>query len=181
VRVCRTARRVKIQLVVERRIEVTTDRRPTVGLDMGIRARVALSTGESVPGVKLDRRELKRRQRRLSRARRGSRNRGKRKAELAREWQRVRDREHGALHEITAAIVRDHSANLAVEDLRIPNMVRNRRLARAIHEQQWGAIVRMLGYKAESAGGSVTTVRHRSGQCSAPKVACWDSSRRRRG
>lgn len=168
VRVCRTARRVKIQLVVERQIEVTTDRRPTVGLDMGIRARVALSTGESVPGVKLDRRELKRRQRRLSRARRGSRKRGKRKAELAREWQRVRDREHGALHEITAAIVRDHSANLAVEDLRIPNMVRNRRLARAIHEQQWGAIVRMLGYKAESAGGSVTTVapHHTSRECS---------------
>ena len=152
----------------DRRIEVTTDRRPTVGLDMGVRARVALSTGESVPGVKLDRRELKRRQRRLSRARRGSRNRGKRKAELAREWQRVRDREHGALHEITAAIVRDHSANLAVEDLRIPNMVRNRRLARAIHEQQWGAIVRMLGYKAESAGGSVTTVapHHTSRECS---------------
>ena len=105
----------------------------------------------------------------MSRAKRGSRNRGKRKAEFAREWQRVREREHGALHELTAAIVRDHSANLAVEDLRIPNMVRNRRLARVIHEQQWGAIVRMLGYKAESAGGSVTTVapHHTTRECSA--------------
>ncbi len=168
IRVCRTARRVKLQIVVERAVEVTPDRRPMVGLDLGITARCALSTGETVPGVKLDRRELRRRQRRLSKAKRGSQNRRKRKAELAREWQRVREREHGALHELTAAIVRDHSANLAVEDLRIPNMVRNRRLARAIHEQQWGAIVRMLGYKAESAGGSVTTVapHHTSRECS---------------
>ncbi|MYE17528.1 MAG: IS200/IS605 family element transposase accessory protein TnpB [Gemmatimonadetes bacterium] len=168
IRVCRTARRVKLQMVVEREVEVAPDRRPMVGIDMGIRARCALSTGETVPGVKLDRRELKRRQRRLSKAKRGSRNRRKRKAELAREWQRVREREHGALHELTAAIVRDYSANLAVEDLRIPNMVRNRRLSRSIHEQQWGAIVRMLGYKAESAGGSVTAVapHHTSRECS---------------
>ncbi|MDE2876967.1 MAG: transposase [Gemmatimonadota bacterium] len=168
VRVVRTARRAKVQLVVERQIEVIPDRRPMVGLDMGIKARVALSTGQTVPGVRIDRRELKRRQRRLSKARRGSRNRRKRKAELAREWQRVRDREHGALHELTAAIVRDHGANLAVEDLRIPNMVRNRHLAPAIHEQQWGAAVRMLSYKAESAGGSVTTVapHHTSRECS---------------
>jgi len=168
IRVVRTARRVKLQVVVERTIEATPDRRPMVGLDLGIRKRVALSTGETVPGVNLDRSELKRRQRRLSKAKRGSRNRRKRKAELAREWQKIREREHGALHELTAAIVRDHSANLAVEDLRIPNMVRNRRLARAIHEQQWGALVAMLGYKAESAGGSVTTVapHHTSRECS---------------
>lgn len=169
VRICRTARRVKVQLVVERQIEVTPDRRPTVGLDMGIKARVALSTGETVPGVKLDRRELKRRQRRLSNAQRGSQNRRKRKAEFTREWQRVREREHGALHELTTDLVKRVSANLAVEDLQIRNMVKNRHLARAIHEQQWGAIVRMLGYKAESAGGSVTTVapHHTSRKCSA--------------
>ncbi|MDE2762280.1 MAG: transposase, partial [Gemmatimonadota bacterium] len=159
----------KVQLVVERQIEVSPDRRPMVGLDMGVASRLALSTGEIVPGVKLDRSELKRRQRRLSKAKRGSRNRVKRKAELAREWQRVREREHGRLHELTADLVKRVSANLAVEDLRIPNMVRNRRLARSIHEQQWGAIVRMLSYKAESAGGSVTTVapHHTSRECSA--------------
>jgi len=47
-------------------------------------------------------------------------------------------------------------------------MVSNRRLSRSIHEQQWGAIVRMLSYKAESAGGSVTAVapHHTSRECS---------------
>ena len=54
--------------------------------------------------------------------------------------------------------MRAHSSNIVVEDLQIPNMVRNRRLARRIHEQQWSRLVRMLSYKAESAGGSVVRV-----------------------
>jgi len=167
-RICRTARRVKIQFVVEQETEIASDPRPMVGIDMGIRSRIALSTGETVPGVKIDRRELKRRQRRLSKAKKGSKNRRKRAVEVAREWQRVTEREKGALHELTTDLVKRVSANLAVEDLRIPNMVRNRRLARSIHEQQWGAIVSMLSYKAESAGGSVTAVapHHTSRECS---------------
>ncbi len=167
-RLVRTARRVKVQFVVERMIEVTPDPRPMVGVDLGIKSRIALSTGETVPGVRIDRTELKRRQRRLSKAKRGSRNRRKRKAELAREWQRVREREHAALHELTARLVKRVSGSFAVEDLKIRNMVRNRHLARTIHEQQWGTLVRMLGYKAESAGGSVATVapHHTSRQCS---------------
>ena len=168
VRVVRTVRRVNVQFVTEQSIAVPPDVRVAVGIDLGISARVALSTGETFPGVKIDRRELRWRQRRLSKAKRSSRNRTKRKAELTSEWQRVAEREKGALHELTTAIVRDHSSRLAVEDLRVTNMVKNRRLARAISEQQWGRLVHMLGYKAESAGGLVTKVdpRFTSQTCS---------------
>ena len=168
VRVIRTARRIKVQFVTEQSVTVAPDSRSMVGIDVGIKARVALSTGETVPGVKLDRRELKRQQRRLSKAKRGGVNRRKRKAELSREWQRVTDREKGALHELTTAIVKDHSASFAVEDLQIRNMVRNRHLSRSIMEQQWGAFVWMLGYKAESAGGQLVKVapHHTSRECS---------------
>ena len=168
VRVVRTARRVKVQFVVEIEIPAVTDDRPMVGIDLGIKSRVALSTGETVPGAKIGRRELKRRQRRLSKARKGGRNRRKRRAELAREWQRVTERERGALHELTTALVRDVSACFAVEDLKVENLVRNRRLSRPIHEQQWGALVSMLSYKAESAGGLVEEVapHHTSQECS---------------
>ncbi len=119
-------RRVKVQFVCERLAEIAPDSRPMVGMDLGISARVALSTGETIPGVKLDRRELKRHQRRLSKAQRGSRNRQKRKAELAREWQRVREREKGALHELTADLVKRVAASWTVEDLQTKNMMRNR-------------------------------------------------------
>ncbi|MDE2654062.1 MAG: transposase [Gemmatimonadota bacterium] len=168
VRVVRTARRVRVQFLVEQEVPAVTDDRPMVGIDLGIKSRVALSTGETAPGVKLDRRELKRRQRRLAKAKRGGRNRGKRRAELAREHQRVAERERGALHELTANLVKRVSASFAVEDLQIGNMVRNRRLSRSIHEQQWGALIGMLAYKAESAGGRVVRVapHHTSQECS---------------
>ena len=157
-RVVRTPRRVNVQFVIVSETQTVTDTRPAVGIDLGIKSRVALSTGETFPGAKIDRRETKRRQRRLGKAVRGSANRKKRKAEFSRQSQRVREREKGALHELTTAIVRDHSANLVLENLQIRNMVRNRHLARAIHEQQWGNLVPMLGYKAESAGGQLTKV-----------------------
>ena len=113
--------------------------------------------------------EITRRQRRLDKARRGGANRRKRKAELAREWARTTARERGAAHELSARLIRHVSANIAVENLKIPNMVRNPHLARPIHEQQWGTLVRMLTYKAESAGGSVVRVppHHTSRECSA--------------
>ena len=72
-RIVRTPRRVEIQVVVERPSEAAaTDTREPVGIDLGIRSLVALSTGETVPGNAHDRTELKRRQRKLSRTRRGS-------------------------------------------------------------------------------------------------------------
>ncbi|MDE0394067.1 MAG: transposase [Gammaproteobacteria bacterium] len=158
VRLVRTARRVKLQFVCELAGGFEADTRPPIGIDVGISNRVALSDGTRLPGVRLDRRELKRRQRRLSTARKGSNNRRKRRRELAREWQRVTDRERGLAHELTARIVREHGAIIAIEELNIPGMVRNRRLSRWIMEQQWGRLARQLAYKAESAGGRLVRV-----------------------
>ena len=145
-----------------------TDTRQPVGIDVGITNRVALSDGTRLPGVRLDRRELKRR---LSRARKGSNNRRKRRRELAREWQRVTDRERGLAHELTTRIVREHGANIAVEELNIPGMVSNRRLPRRIMEQQWGRLAGQLAYKAESAGGRLSGSRRRTRRRPARAVA----------
>lgn len=87
IRVVRTPRRVKRRFVCELAAEIPADTRQPLGIDVGISNRVALSDGTRVPGVEIDeidRRELKRRQRRLSRAKRGSNNRWKRRRELAR-------------------------------------------------------------------------------------------------
>ncbi len=158
IRVVKTVRRVKVQFVCEQPLTSNPDTRPVVGIDMGVRNRVVLSGGTWLPGVKLDRRELKRRQRRYSKAKRGSKNKEKRRLEHAREWQRVRERELAAIHELTRKIIDDHSANVAVEDLNIGGMVKNRHLSRAILEQAWGRIKNQLNYKTESAGGRLYVV-----------------------
>ena len=63
VRIVKTPRRVKVQVLVERDLAPAADDREPLGIDVGISARVALSNGEIVPGRPLDRSALKRRQR----------------------------------------------------------------------------------------------------------------------
>jgi len=168
VRVVRTPRRIKLQFVMEASEPEVLDVRPPVGIDLGIKDRATLSNGYKVPKNVLDRSEIKRRQRILSRAKKGSKNRDKKRLGLAKAWQRVTEREKGKVHALTSALVKDHSCRYVVEDLKIPNMVKNRRLSRSIIEQQWGFFVQCLTYKAESAGGWVIKVnpRNTTQQCS---------------
>ena len=166
VRVVKSALRVSVQLICE----VGDGHRPQdapVGIDMGLKERAILSTGETVDAVHLDRRELKRRQRKLSRSGKASNTRRKKIRAVQREWERVRNAERQSLHRISADIVRRHN-RIAVEGLQIGNMVRNHRVARSIAEQQWGQFGHQLRYKAESAGGGVVRVdpRHTSTDCS---------------
>ena len=168
VRVVRTPRRVKLQFVMEVAAPEALDVRPPVGIDLGVKDRAVLSNGYTVPKNVVDRGEIKRRQRILSRAKKGSKNREKKRRMLAKAWQRVTERERGKVQEITAALVKDHGCRFVVEDLKIPNMVKNRRLSRSIMEQQWGHFVHTLTYKALSASGWVVKVnpRNTTQQCS---------------
>jgi putative transposase len=54
-------------------------------------------------------------------------------------------------------LVRDHDV-IAIEDLAVRNMIRNRSLAKAISDCGWGTFRRMLEYKAERAGRHVIPV-----------------------
>ena len=168
VRVVRTPRRIKLQFVMEVPESNVLDIRPPVGIDLGVKDRVTLSNGCKFPKNVVDRRELKCRQRILSRAEKGSNNREKKRKALAREWQRVTEREKGKVHALTSKLVKEQSSRFVVENLRISNMVKNRRLSRSILEQQWGHFVHCLTYKASSAGGWVGKVdpRNTTQQCS---------------
>jgi len=172
VRVVRTPCRVKLQFVMEVSEPEVLDVRPPVGIDLGIKSRATLSDGYKVPKNVVDRSEIKRRQRILSRAKKGSNNREKKRRMLARVWQRETEREKGKVHEITSSLVKHHTCRFVVEDLKIPNMVKNGRLARSILEQQWGFFVECLTYKAESAGGWVNKAnpRNTTQQCSSCKA-----------
>ncbi|ASN07067.1 transposase [Virgibacillus necropolis] len=46
-----------------------------------------------------------------------------------------------------------------MEDLKIKNMVKNRHLAKSIHDAGWGAFRRMLTYKCNRNGGKLVKVK----------------------
>jgi putative transposase len=90
-------------------------------------------------------------QRRLARCQKGSANRAKAKAKVARAYRKVRASRQDFLHRTSARLVRDNDV-VVIEDLNVAGMVRNRRLAKAIYDCGWGEFRRQIQYKAARAG-----------------------------
>ena len=122
-----------------------------LGVDVGITSVATLSTGEKVANPRYERRDRARltlAQRRMARTQKGSANRDKARARVARVHARISDRRRDFLHKLTTRLVRDNQA-VVIEDLSVRNMVRNHHLARAISDAAWRQMRGMLEYKCE--------------------------------
>lgn len=128
-----------------------------IGVDLGIRALATLSDGTTpFPAPKpLGRylKTLRRSNRAYSRKQRGSMNRAKAKAKLARLHRRIADIRADALHKLTTFLTQYRT--IVIEDLNVAGLMANRPLARAIADIGFGEFRRQLGYKAAMAGSRV--------------------------
>lgn len=134
------------------------------GVDVGITrlATVATSTGQRVDIT--NPKHLARKQRKLARLERekarrvkGSVNRAKTRRKVAAQHGKVVRARRDYHHKLALTLVRDNQA-VHVEDLNTAGMVRNRRLARAIHDAGWAQLVRLIEEKAERHGRTVHRV-----------------------
>jgi len=134
-----------------------------VGVDRGVAVAAALSTGELVrfDTDRLDA-QVRRTQRKLCRAKRGSNRRGRVKARLARLQARRADTRKDWVEKLSTDLARRFDL-IRVEDLRVRNMTRSARgtveqpgtnvrqkagLNRAILSKGWGQLVLRLEQKA---------------------------------
>ncbi|MGO8889364.1 MAG: RNA-guided endonuclease InsQ/TnpB family protein [Streptosporangiaceae bacterium] len=151
-----------------------------VGIDRGVAVSAALSTGELLrcPGLTgRERIRLRRLQRRLARAARGSNRRGQVKCAIARLRARETDRRKDWAEKASTGIARRFDV-IRVEDLQIGTMTRSARgnpgrnvrakagLNRGILRSGWGLLVRRL---EDQAPGRVEKVKphYTSQRCSA--------------
>ena len=128
-----------------------------VGVDLGVSALATLSTGEIVAGAKPHKALLSRLQRlsrSLSRKVKGSNNRNKAKAKLAKLHARIANIRRDTLHQLTTDLTRRFHT-IGIEDLNVSGMVKNRHLSRAISDMGFFEFRRQLEYKAEMRGGIV--------------------------
>jgi putative transposase len=131
-----------------------------VGVDLGLKDFAVLSTGAHIPHpghMERHERRLKRYQRRLARRQNGSANRAKARVKVARQHARVADARRDFLHKASTDLVRRFDG-IAVEDLNVSGMVRNRSLAKAISRTGWAQFRAFLACKCERYGRTLATV-----------------------
>jgi putative transposase len=125
-----------------------------VGVDLGVRALAALSTGEVVAGPKSFKAALKRLRRAnkaLTRKRRGSANFRKAKSRLVRIHARIANIRRDATHKLTTRLTHTYRT-ICVEDLNVRGMAANRRLSRAVMDGGFFEFRRQLDYKTRLYG-----------------------------
>ena len=154
----------------------TTQTKASCGIDLGLthfcilskEARVAegrkgkscLSSGEKVENPRLHKkmlRKIKKANRRLAKAKKESNRRKKQKLRLAKLHAKVKDRRTDFLHKLTTRLAIENQ-DLAIEDLNVAGLVKNRKLSRAISDAGWAKFKTMLAAKCDKYGRDLTIV-----------------------
>ena len=131
-----------------------------VGIDVGISHLLATSDGEFLENprwYRAEQKDLRRVQRSVSRKRKGGKNRRKTVLQLQRHHERVKNRRQDFLNKVAHRLISRYDL-IALEDLRIKNMVRNHHLSKSILDAGWNYLTQRLEGKAESAGRRVEFV-----------------------
>jgi putative transposase len=143
-----------------------------IGIDLGLTHFCITSNGSKYDNPKhfaKHQRNLKRKQQKLSRKKKGaestaacfpdlksgkvggSNNRQKAKRKVAKVYSKISRCREDFLHKLSHKIVNDNQV-IAVENLNVKGMIRNHNLAKAISDCGWGMFCTMLKYKSESEG-----------------------------
>ena len=134
----------------------------TVGIDLGISHLLNLSDGSKFDNPKHLAHASKRlavQQKIFARKQKQSKNHQKQKLAVARIHEKVRNGRLDLHHKITHSLICENQAtSYALEDLAVKNMVKNRKLAKVIHDVGWGQFVTLLTYKANWYGKNILKV-----------------------
>ena len=127
---------------------------------MGLSHLLTLSTGERIATPRWYRAgqaKLRVIQRRIARRRTGGANRRKAVVQVQRQHARVANQRNDYLNKVVSTLIERYDT-IAIENLRVTNMVKNRRLSKSITDAGWGYFAQHLTDKAASAGREVREV-----------------------
>ena len=139
---------------LESKLVTDLQARKVVGVDAGLTDIAITSNGLKTGNprfLKNAQRNLKRKQKTLSRCKKGSKGRAKARLLVAKAHERVAFARNDFQHKLSRQLVDENQA-VIVETLKVKNMLKNHCLARSIADAGWHSLVTKLDYKAKQAG-----------------------------
>lgn len=143
-----------LSFVVEYNPIPLPDNGVSTGIDLGIIDFATFSNGDKVKAPKpLKKRlhRLRKLQRNLSRKQKGSKRRDLAKTKVAKLHAKISDQRTDFLHKLSTKVIRENQT-IALEDLNVSGLVKNRKLSRAISDLGWRSFRTMLEAKSTMYG-----------------------------
>jgi putative transposase len=130
-----------------------------IGIDLGVSTFATTSNEDKIksPDLKKEYQKLKKLQRRLSKKQKGSNNRNKARIKVAKQYERITNIRSNFHHQVSRKLVNENQV-IVLEDLKVSNMVKNRKLSRAINEQGWYQFRSFLEYKCNWYGRKLIVI-----------------------
>nr|DAL24113.1 MAG TPA_asm: endonuclease [Caudoviricetes sp.] len=149
-----------ISILVEQEIKELPKNEFTVGIDLGLTDFAITSDGVKYSNPRYLRKSLNKlakEQRKLSRKKKGSKNRNKQRIKVARVHEKITNQRKDFLHKLSSELINENQV-ICLEDLQVKEIQQNKYLSQSVSDVGWYEFRRQLEYKAKWYGRTISFV-----------------------